>query len=895
MEILRQMENDIPMEISLTISNGAGFENSKLTIKSPISERKEIQLSGLDSGSDSDVVLNKYQSNREVYNEPVSREVTLDSNFQLKSSKQKDFEADNNFSLRQNINTAGNKMTSVSEQDQWPVALPPPQEFSDNNEYSDVSTDNTGEINVPTTNIDDILTDYSPSCSNSSTPIHQAKVVQNTSVVNQLEELMHLETNGRHSRHQILMPLHESLKEQDTTDSESGQEKDDDDKEILENGNHKRINDVYDSYLNQEQLDKNNSNQTNLIDDGAKNDFSSSKTKSKEKDFKGDNKYMNINGDIEEVVVPSLAKRENASNFELRRKDNSSSLDGEDVIVPVKSQREHSVFPGLNDQVKSNPIFIEEEVIVPLAIQRENAPKPGTKNRDKSNDFNERDISPPPMARSRPKPAPRKKKPLEQQNSVEEVVVSVKTEKESIEQFVERKLGGAVNEDAIIPCQVDRNWDKLKLVVLSKLGEIGKKSDKPSLFDIAKLAQKKKDEADKIALEESQKTENNIKNDAIEGMENDDIKNDVTVSTILDTELTDETPEIKSPTLSQEETRNLKYSLDKTSSDNVINEVKNTLFKTDDTSFKLKENENNLNNEELASNDSQQENVKDDIVHVTVISHTESSPISGDSWNIPKYKEDDKSLENQNMNVQNENKCVTVVNTGAPQERENIPDDNSKQIIPEHRTNIKISNDLPGLQNVDAGAAIQVQTSLPVLASNDMNNDNKKEEKIPSPVTVSQVKSEPAKMEESVTSKVETPKPKDNTAETKFKTSVAVTKPQSLLGTIKSQTSSQMKPLSTIKPLSLSSKSLSLGKPKYSTTINTGSGKPSLLSTLHGSALSSSSSAGKSSRSEEEPFNISVLKGILGLGIKVKVTEHGDAEVTEIQSSGPIAKDGNLK
>ncbi|KAJ8303990.1 hypothetical protein KUTeg_017573 [Tegillarca granosa] len=803
LEILRQMENDVPMEISLTISNGAGFENSKLTLKSPRSERKEIQLSGLDSGSDSDVVLNKYQGNHQVYSEPVSREVTADSNFQLKSSNQKqsDFETDKNFSLKQN----NNKMTSISDQDQWEVALPPPQEFSDHNEYSDVSTDNTGEINVPTTNIDDILTDYSPSCSNSSTPIHQPKIAENDSVVNQLEELMHLETNGRYSKHHVLMPLHESVKEQDTIDSESGQEKEDDDKEALDTGNHKKINDVYDSYLYQDKFDKNNSNQTRLIEnDNVQIDLNSV--------VKGDNTFINTNSDIDKTTFD---KRENSSNFELRKKDDPSILDNEEIIVPLKSQREQSVFPGLGEKVKSNPIFIEEEVIVPLSIQRENAPKSGTKSRD--NVFNERDISPPPTTRSRPKPAPRKKKPLEQQNSVEEVVVPVKTEKESIEQFVERKLGGAVTEDAIIPCQVDRNWDKLKLVVLSKLGEIGKKSDKPSLFDIAKLAQKKKDEADKMALEQSHKKENNIKNDVIDTTKNEDIKNDVTVSTVLDTELSKEMPEIKNPPILQEEMRNLQYSLDKTSNDNVNNEDKNKMFIKDGTSSTLKENEKNLNNEELSRNDSQQENVKDDIVHVTVISHTESSPVSGDSWNKSNYKEDDKQLENQNMNVQNENVCVTVVKTGDPQEREDIQEENCKQILPEHSTNIKIRNDQPGLlhENVDDEAAIQVQTTLPVLTSVDVNVDNKTDQKI-SQVTISQPKGEPAKMEESVISKVETPKPKDSLGETKYKTS-------------------------------------------------------------------------------EEPFNIGVLKGILGLGIKVKVTEHGDAEVIEIQSSGPIAKDGNLK
>jgi hypothetical protein len=123
------------------------------------------------------------------------------------------------------------------------------------------------------------------------------------------------------------------------------------------------------------------------------------------------------------------------------------------------------------------------------------------------------------------------------------------------------------------------------------------------------------------------------------------------------------------------------------------------------------------------------------------------------------------------------------------------------------------------------------------------------------------------------------------------KTSVAVTTPHSILGTIhsKTSTSATIKPLSTVKPLSFNS--LSLNRPnRYTTTINTGS-KPSLLSTIYSKTHSVSSNV----RSEEESFLVSVMKGILGIGMKVEVKPEGYVQVTEVQSSGPVGKDGNIR
>ncbi|XP_013382984.1 uncharacterized protein LOC106153557 [Lingula anatina] len=48
-------------------------------------------------------------------------------------------------------------------------------------------------------------------------------------------------------------------------------------------------------------------------------------------------------------------------------------------------------------------------------------------------------------------------------------------------------------------------------------------------------------------------------------------------------------------------------------------------------------------------------------------------------------------------------------------------------------------------------------------------------------------------------------------------------------------------------------------------------------------------------RSPDQAFQIDVLKGILGLGLKVEVNPDGKAVVTEIQKTGPIGKNGQIR
>ena len=108
---------------------------------------------------------------------------------------------------------------------------------------------------------------------------------------------------------------------------------------------------------------------------------------------------------------------------------------------------------------------------------------------------------------------------------------------------------------------------------------------------------------------------------------------------------------------------------------------------------------------------------------------------------------------------------------------------------------------------------------------------------------------------------------------------------------------SEVKQLSQIKPLSFNPKSLSAVRPvQYKTTINTLGSKPSGISTLGRSSLLNKQTAEHPiKRMETLPFEVSILKGILGIGIKTKMTPEGLVQITEILPSGPVGREGNIK
>ena len=107
----------------------------------------------------------------------------------------------------------------------------------------------------------------------------------------------------------------------------------------------------------------------------------------------------------------------------------------------------------------------------------------------------------------------------------------------------------------------------------------------------------------------------------------------------------------------------------------------------------------------------------------------------------------------------------------------------------------------------------------------------------------------------------------------------------------------EVKQLSQIKPLSFNPQSLTMPRPvQYKTTINSLGSKPTGLSTLGRSSLHSTQKAEHPiKRMETLPFEVSILKGILGIGIKTQMTSEGLVQVTEILPSGPVGREGNIK
>jgi hypothetical protein len=105
-----------------------------------------------------------------------------------------------------------------------------------------------------------------------------------------------------------------------------------------------------------------------------------------------------------------------------------------------------------------------------------------------------------------------------------------------------------------------------------------------------------------------------------------------------------------------------------------------------------------------------------------------------------------------------------------------------------------------------------------------------------------------------------------------------------------------IKPLSQIKPLSFNPKSLSQSSSKpvqYKTTISTLGVKPGLSSL--GKLSTQKAPEHPIKRMETMPFEVSILKGILGIGIKTIMTPEGFVKVTEILPNGPVGREGNIK
>ena len=103
------------------------------------------------------------------------------------------------------------------------------------------------------------------------------------------------------------------------------------------------------------------------------------------------------------------------------------------------------------------------------------------------------------------------------------------------------------------------------------------------------------------------------------------------------------------------------------------------------------------------------------------------------------------------------------------------------------------------------------------------------------------------------------------------------------------------KPLSQIKPLSFNPKSLSQSGSRsvqYKTTISALGMKPGGLTMPMAGTVKPDHPI---KRMETLPFEVSVLKGIMGIGIKVQRSPDGYFKVTEILQNGPIGREGNIK
>eukprot|EP00105_Crassostrea_gigas_P042246 XP_019926394.1 PREDICTED: uncharacterized protein LOC105336776 isoform X2 [Crassostrea gigas] len=234
------------------------------------------------------------------------------------------------------------------------------------------------------------------------------------------------------------------------------------------------------------------------------------------------------------------------------------------------------------------------------------------------------------------------------------------------------------------------------------------------------------------------------------------------------------------------------------------------------------------------------------------------------------------------LDAENVNAIPEYVDTKSKNvdKKPDILDDKSPKLGSSSSEEIKATDTTLPPQTVTVNSTkVQVKTNVKENVSSTLATDSK--DVPPSSSVASKA------TEESVSSS----KPAEVSPPSPFKSSIGITKPTSLLSTIRSQnpSSATLKPLSSIKPIAVTSKTFSMGRPGgLSTSLSTG--RHSLLSTIHGTSTST-----KSTRSEEEPFLVSVLKGILGVGMKVSTTPEGFVKVDEIQSSGPIAKDGNIR
>ncbi|XP_021346494.1 uncharacterized protein LOC110445929 isoform X3 [Mizuhopecten yessoensis] len=999
LEVLRQTANDTPMEISVIVANGVGSKQSK------VSSSKEQEIypnSGLESESDNDVVLSGFhfnhdKSNSDRVNQMFAKNVKQQNRVPTRHPPQKYTsesnvsDQDSDYSLKsQHQKLVKAKMASNSS-DPWSLALPPPAEFSDDAGLtSEAGASDTGDEHVPTTNIDDILSDYAPSISGSFRVEPYNKGLQLRDVSSGLDR------SQERKRGNSLTQIQESSQEleldlstQNGKENKSSQVKQTNfdeaslefpDKSMNSYGydtlrEQRQVMDVFDSYLTSE--DDSIMSYKQSTSHGAESVEQSNVCVT----YNSQNKPRN----------PPSNQRANGSSrsdgdqakYELKNvihgdtnlgKNVVTNLNYDENIVPVQVKREMSTPPNWGKYSKFSKLpasvfdlpesSVDEEVIIPASIERENkvpiyeSPMPHL------------DTSlPREKVPSRPKLQPRKSKSSESEESMEEIVSPIYVKKEQGSRILEEKLGTDIEETFIIPEEAKREnaWRAVQLVLMTDKWTKASKSCDGQEGEGGVL--------NVLSDIKSEKIETNISSteaSSVTGLSTNQLSTSVSSSgelsviavdnksTSVSGELSVTAVDNKSTSVSGENVGvtvtpvNNQQKSRPVSGENIINVSvekihdwqsleKNSRQKEHMITSRIEEltDENEEENvsiileENLTKTDRgmSERNLTDpQPTHKTIVCIAEDNNVNNFvnidcDPNQPLPHENTVTLKNavlidtnpcggqslmpQSVSVSLTSPLVSpLALTHSPTMKSGTDSTPSKSPVPRSpvpRSRKGIYPDRKSPSSPPRAASPAVMLSMDTSKESESSTTEINVTKSPSvspkspgsvlsPTSISSCASQMSEGDKQAkpVKKEDPPEESAPKQSTKYTTSVAVTKP-SLLSTIRSQktkTSGNMKPLSSIKPLKITTNFQP--KPvKYSTTINT---RPSLLSTLHGSALTTTSMAGaKSSRSEDEPFQVNVLKGILGLGMKVKVTAEGYSQVTEVQLTGPIAKDKNIR
>jgi len=841
---------------------------------------------------------------RLTYQSPAYKNRLQPSGYQL-SDISDDPSVESDYSLKSQHRTLINsKMSSApfgsDIGDSWGMALPPPAEFSDDTGMTSEAGTENGEENIPTTNIDDILSDYAPSLSNQNSPEHHL------SNKHQAEFDDFITADGDENRHkpEILFQIKESPHETDMCLESNNPSIEDfsDSTNSTKNNNdfqeQNQIMDIFDSYLTSgDEMDGSLSsnmpinmdqfevpqNQSTKYKEGFHNKQNNPPSHNQQDWLPCEQNKSTGHSDVYHVQRISTAGKE--TNF------NASD---DETVVPVSVNRELTVnsnwskFQVLDLPDSSVDDDVNEEAIVPYVIERE---KKVALNQHKPRDISPPNPSPRNKAPPKPQPRPRKKSklPSESDENVEEIVVPVQIKKEHSAKVMEEKLDeGMAEEEFIVPQEEKREnaWNGVQLVVMTNkwasLANEKKSNDKSEVF--VQVVDQSKDKKEEIE-------ENNRFTMELPSSEPPQL------SSPVENVVKIEVSQAKVP-VPKENAMVAKQP--KTLPDSGLNPVLS--------------NESDLQSDSSSSG----EDIK------IVLPQSPPQVLSNVRGTVVKMDQPEPSVNAQTLSaVSNPSEIgskVDLITVSVPQQKEELYD--SDAIYSELESNVKnvsiiavksaqkvdidSPSDMKGRSIVEkAQDSFDEKSELIKVCTSSEFNKTQISPSVSPPVspTISKTQitvNHGEEVSQPETSELHRPGIKtvvNHVPATKpvaqYKTVVPVTtRPQSLLGTIRSQTSTgQMKPLSSIKPLKINMKSLS--KPvKFSTTSSFSATKPSLLSTLHGSSLGSGA---KSTRSEDIPFQVSVMKGILGLGIKMKVTPEGYVQVSEVQSSGPIAKDGNIR